>query len=86
MKKIMRADAATDLGRARRERVIQLARDLTVRQRQIVTLICAGHPNKIIARKLEVSEGTVKTHLHQIFLRLGVESRAGLIDALGADF
>jgi len=84
MKKIMLAGAA-GLGRAQsaRERVIQRTRDLTDRQRQIVTLVCAGHPNKTIARKLQVGEGTVKTHLHAIFLRLGVENRGGLLDALG---
>ena len=76
---------AAGRGRAqsKREQAIQRARDLTDRQRQIVTLVCAGHPNKIIARKLQVGEGTVKTHLHAIFLRLGVENRAGLKDALG---
>jgi DNA-binding NarL/FixJ family response regulator len=85
VKKIILAGAATDRGRAQssRERVIQRSRDLTDRQRQIVTLVCAGCPNKLIARKLRVGEGTVKTHLHAIFLRLGVENRADLIDALG---
>src|SRR5215469_5242784 len=84
MKKILLAGAA-DLGRvqSKREQAIQRARDLTDRQRQIVTLVCAGRPNKTIARKLQVGEGTVKTHLHAIFLRLGVENRGGLINALG---
>ena len=31
---------------------------------------------------LRVGEGTVKTHLHPIYLRLGVENRASLVDAL----
>jgi ATP/maltotriose-dependent transcriptional regulator MalT len=57
--------------------------DLTDRERQIVALVCAGHPNKIIARKLQVGEGTIKTHLHAIYLKLGIENRASLINALG---
>jgi DNA-binding NarL/FixJ family response regulator len=85
VKKIILAGATAGHGRAQSSRgwVIQRARDLTNRERQIVTLVCAGYPNKVIARKLGVREGTVKTHLHAIFLRLGVENRAGLIDALG---
>jgi DNA-binding NarL/FixJ family response regulator len=58
-------------------------RGLTDRERQIVALVCAGHPNKIIARKLHVKEGTVKTHLHAIYMKLGIENRASLIGAVG---
>jgi DNA-binding NarL/FixJ family response regulator len=82
MKKIIFAASSRVRAQSERERVIQRARDLTDRQRQIVTLVCAGHPNKVIARKLGVGEGTVKTHLHAIFVRLRVD-RAGLMDALG---
>jgi DNA-binding NarL/FixJ family response regulator len=71
------------MARSKPESVIQRARELTDRQRQVVTLVCDGYPNKIIARKLRVGEGTVKTHLHAIYSRLGVENRASLIDALG---
>jgi DNA-binding NarL/FixJ family response regulator len=69
---------------SKRETVTQHARDLTDRQREIATLVRAGHPSKIIARKLRISEGTVKTHLHAIYSHLGVENRAGLVEALGA--
>ncbi len=34
-----------------------------------------GHPNKIIARRLGISERTVKAHLTNIFPRLGVADR-----------
>ena len=67
---------------SKRESVIQRARELTKRQRQIVALVRDGYPNKLIARMLRVGEGTVKTHLHAIYLRLGVENRASLVDAL----
>jgi DNA-binding NarL/FixJ family response regulator len=70
-----------ELDEENRERIIRRARDLTERQQQIVALVCAGYPNKLIARKLRVGEGTIKTHLHTIFLRLGVKNRAGLVEA-----
>ena len=66
------------MAQSKRETVTQRARDLTDRQREIATLVCAGHPNKIIARKLRISEGTVKAHLYVIYSSLGVENRASL--------
>jgi DNA-binding NarL/FixJ family response regulator len=68
--------------KSHQESIVRRVRDLTDRERQIVALVCAGHPNKIIARKLLVGEGTIKTHLHAIYLKLGIENRASLIDAL----
>jgi len=40
---------------------------LTARQRQIVALLVQGMTNKEIARVLDITEGTVKIHLHHIF-------------------
>jgi two-component system nitrate/nitrite response regulator NarL len=54
---------------------------LTDRQQQVATLVCAGLSNKMIARKLGVSEGTVKVHMHMIFQKLNVHSRAELFSA-----
>jgi DNA-binding NarL/FixJ family response regulator len=71
------------MAQSKRKTVTQRGSDLTDRQREIAILVCAGHPSKIIARKLRISEGTVKTHLHAIYSRLGVENRASLTDALG---
>ena len=62
--------------------ILQRLPSLTARERQIAALVCVGHANKIIARKLHVSEGTVKTHLHAIYLKLGIENRASLIAAI----
>lgn len=55
---------------------------LTDREQQVVTLVGEGLSNKLIARRLEVSEGTVKAHLHSIFRKLGIRSRITLIHAL----
>jgi DNA-binding NarL/FixJ family response regulator len=48
---------------------------LTERQRQVLGLIAQGHPNKIIADQLEISEQTVKIHVGQIFKELRVFNR-----------
>lgn len=48
---------------------------LTERQKEVLLLIAQGHPNKIIAGLLEISEQTVKIHIHQIFKALRVFNR-----------
>jgi two-component system, NarL family, nitrate/nitrite response regulator NarL len=52
---------------------------LSNREQQIATLACRGYPNKLIAHSLNLTEGTVKVHLHAIFRKLDVGSRAALI-------
>lgn len=52
---------------------------LTRREREILTLLKDGHPNKIIASKLDVSEVTVKSHLCSIFRKMGVQNRVQAI-------
>ncbi|MFQ5558132.1 MAG: response regulator [Acidimicrobiales bacterium] len=49
---------------------------LTARERQILALVSVGCENKQIARRLHISEATVKTHLKAVFERLHVRSRA----------
>jgi len=56
-----------------------LADHLTEREREISNLIRAGLRNRVIAEKCGLTEGTVKVHLHSIFQKLGVKSRAELI-------
>ena len=56
---------------------------LTERQREVATLICQGLSNKQIAKELGVTEGTVKIHLHLIYKRLDVRSRADLLIRFG---
>ena len=55
---------------------------LTPRQREIAELIGEGHTNKMIARRLGISEGTVEKHLVTAFERIGVRSRAQLVTYL----
>lgn len=49
--------------------------NLTDREREVLLLVRAGLANKQIARKLEISERTVKAHLTNVFQRLGVSDR-----------
>ncbi|MDC8016047.1 helix-turn-helix transcriptional regulator [Tahibacter soli] len=48
---------------------------LSARQRQILALLAAGRTNKEIARELVVSENTIKTHLANLYAKLGVGRR-----------
>jgi NarL family two-component system response regulator LiaR len=48
---------------------------LTPREREVLVLIGRGFPNKLIARELEVSEKTVKTHVGHVLAKLGVTDR-----------
>ena len=48
---------------------------LTPRQREVLSLLCEGLPNKLICRRLNISTGTVKIHIGCIMRELGVSSR-----------
>jgi DNA-binding NarL/FixJ family response regulator len=50
-------------------------RGLTERELDVLGLVRAGLSNKLIARRLEISEKTVKAHLTSIFQRIGVTDR-----------
>ena len=52
---------------------------LTSREKEIASLASTGLSNKGIARRLELSEGTVKVHLHNIFQKTGVSNRTALV-------
>ena len=50
-------------------------RKLTRRERDVLSLLAEGHPNKEIARRLELQEVTVKVHLKGVFRKLGATNR-----------
>jgi two-component system, NarL family, nitrate/nitrite response regulator NarL len=49
--------------------------DLTPREREILCHLSEGQSNKVIARELGISDGTVKLHVKAILRKLGVHSR-----------
>jgi DNA-binding NarL/FixJ family response regulator len=51
---------------------------LTRREIEVVRLLAAGLRNREIARRLLISEGTVKIHLHNVFSKLGLDNRLAL--------
>jgi LuxR family maltose regulon positive regulatory protein len=48
---------------------------LTAREREVLAMISQGSSNKHIARVLEISPETVKSHVKHIFLKLAVSTR-----------
>jgi DNA-binding NarL/FixJ family response regulator len=52
---------------------------LTRREREVLDLLSRGLPNKEIAKVLHITVGTVKAHVHQIYRKLDVRSRAEAI-------
>ncbi len=56
----------------------KLAR-LTVREKQVLTLICRGDPSSKIAQDLGVAGNTVRNYVSSLYKKLGVHSRAELI-------
>jgi DNA-binding NarL/FixJ family response regulator len=54
------------------------AADLTTKQENVFSLICHGYPNKRIARRLGLSEATVKVHVRRILRKFGAANRTQL--------
>jgi DNA-binding NarL/FixJ family response regulator len=67
--------AARLLGRMRGAR----EENLSVRELEVLALVAKGLSNKEIARKLKISEATVKTHLLHAFSKLGVDDRTAAV-------
>jgi DNA-binding CsgD family transcriptional regulator len=58
--------------------------DLTPRERDVALAASHGESSKEIATSLGLSVRTVENHLHRAYTKLGVTSRRGLAEALGA--
>lgn len=67
--------AARLLGRMR----APIEETLSVRELEVLALVAKGFSNKEVARKLKISEATVKTHLLHTFDKLGVDDRTAAV-------
>ena len=54
---------------------VALLASLSDRQREVLTYLLQGKPNKTISSKMEISQNTVKAHLSAIFRTLGARNR-----------
>jgi DNA-binding CsgD family transcriptional regulator len=68
---------------ARHLRRLSPPANLTVRQVEILRLVAQGSTNRQIARALTISEGTARTHLANIYAKLGATNRMQAIAAAG---
>jgi two-component system, NarL family, response regulator LiaR len=66
---------AVEEPRSRHERRSVIEIGLTPRETDVIALIAAGVPNKEIARRLELSMNTVKSHIRTAYRSMGVTSR-----------
>ena len=58
---------------------------LTRRQQQLVPLLAQGLTNKDIALQLNLSEQTIKNHVHRMLQKLGVEDRLSAVEIVRAN-
>ena len=66
---------------ARREKAVLLD-SVSPREREIVKLLAGGLASSEIARRLGISLATVKVHLHNVYGKLGLADRAGLMQLI----
>ena len=68
-----KADASQD------PEVAQRMAELTAREREVMDLMVHGHPNKVIAQKLDISFRTVEVHRSRILAKMEAENVAELV-------
>ena len=64
------------LGSALRQPHRRPSEPLTDREGQILQMVCQGKGNRMIAQRLGLSEGTIKSHLRNLYRKLRVQTRA----------
>ncbi len=57
---------------------------LTIRQQQLVSLVAKGFTNKEIASQLNLSEFTIKNHIHRIMKQVEAETRHEAVEVVRA--
>lgn len=75
--------AGASLSLEKRLAELELVEQLSQREREVTELLLHGNTVPAIARKLFISENTVRGHTKNIYRKLGVHSKQELIDLLG---
>jgi two-component system nitrate/nitrite response regulator NarL len=71
-------DGAIERTREYHEQFTRLSQRLTPREVEIMLRVAGGLSNREVGRQLNISEGTVKLHLHSIYQKIGVRNRTSL--------
>ena len=79
IRKALAREAAGRDKTQRRGEIQERAALLTPAERTIMNLIVQGKPNKLIAKQLNLSVRTVESRRHEVFIKMGVESVAELV-------
>jgi DNA-binding NarL/FixJ family response regulator len=58
---------------------VALLRSLTARERVVLKLLAEGLPLRAIARRLEVRQNTIRTHMQNLYAKLGAHSRLDVV-------
>jgi DNA-binding NarL/FixJ family response regulator len=72
------SDRAVPLERANIAIAENVLTVMTDRERQIMSLVSEGLSNKEIGRRLNITDGTIKVHLHHIYQKLEISNRTAL--------
>ena len=64
----------------------ELCTDLSKRENQVMEYVVMGMTNKRIARKLFLTERTVKFHCSNIYRKLNIKNRASLVMLMSESF
>jgi len=72
------ATAAVDALRNRQSMQRDFEVLLTPRELDVARLTARGYPNKVVAERLSITEGTAKLHLHHVYEKLAVDGRMAL--------
>ncbi len=82
IERALQASAAGLRERQARTALRQAQADLTEREREVMRLVVAGRPNKLIADDLAISVRTVEVHRAHVFEKMGVKSAVELANLL----